>query len=57
MPFLDSETVCKILNFLLSFLACRRYSIIDKDNPDWKLSGFEYDDEHDEFCFYTQKEL
>ena len=55
MPFLDAKTVCKILNFLISCLADRRYSVIDKENPDWKLSEVVYDEEHDEFCFNTAK--
>lgn len=55
VPFLDSETVCKILNFLISYLADRRYSVIDKENPDWKLKEIEYDEEHDEFYFCTHE--
>lgn len=55
MPFLDSKTVCKILNFLLSYLTNKRYSAIDKESPDWKLKEVVYDEEHDEFCFYTQE--
>lgn len=55
MPFLDSRTVCKMLNFLISYLADRRYSVIDKENPDWKLKEVEYDEEHDEFYFCTHE--
>lgn len=55
MPFLDSKTVCKILNFLLSYLSERRYAVIDEENPDWKLKEIVYDESHDEFCFCTQE--
>lgn len=55
MPFLDARTVCKILNFLLSYLSERRYAVIDKENPDWKLKEIIYDEEHDEFYFYSKE--
>lgn len=51
MPFLDSRTVCKMMNFLLRYLSDKRYSVIDKENPDWKLSEFVYDEATDEFYF------
>lgn len=55
MPFLDSRTVCKLLNFLVGYLMEKRYSVIDKENPDWKLSEFVYDEESDEFYFNTKE--
>lgn len=54
MPFLDCKTVCKILNFLLDYLKDKRYSVIDKENPDWKLKEIVYDEEYDELYFCTQ---
>lgn len=53
--FLDSKTVCKLLNFLLSYLNLRRYPVIDLDNPEWELEEIRYDEELDKFCFTTKE--